>query len=185
MNIQRIAIIGNTASGKSCLSVKLSKELKIPVFHLDKYLWKPGWVRVPEDEFTASHNELISKDFWIIDGVAYFSTMEKRLSAADVILYSDLDPAICKKRALKRMQEEKIRPNPYTNGCPYNETPENIEAQNNVIDSFQNDYKLKLDPLVKSFEKKKIVIYIRDEIETEELFIQIMNQLSGGFSENT
>ena len=67
LNIQRIAIIGNTASGKSCLSVKLSKELKIPVFHLDKYLWKPGWVRVPEDEFTASHNGLISKDFWIID----------------------------------------------------------------------------------------------------------------------
>lgn len=178
MSIQRIVVIGNTASGKSSLSVKLSKELEIPVFHLDKFLWKPGWVRVPENTFTTSHNELISKESWIIDGVAYFSTMEQRLNAADVILYFDLDPAICKKRALKRMQEEKIRPNPYTDGCPYNESPENIEAQNKVIDSFQNDYKLKLDPLVKLFEKKKKVIYIQEEVETEELFIQVMNQLS-------
>lgn len=111
---KRIAIIGNTASGKSTLAVQLSKNLSIPVYHLDKYLWRPGWERVPEEEFVIEHDKIVTQDSWIIEGVAYFSTMKKRLESAELIIYFDLPVEVCKTRALQRMQEEKIRPNPYT-----------------------------------------------------------------------
>jgi adenylate kinase family enzyme len=171
---KKISIIGNTASGKSSLSVQLSKILGIPDFHLDKILWKPGWKRVSEEEFTKEHNKIIDLDSWIIEGVAYFSTMAKRLESADLIIYFDLDPEICKKRALKRMQEEKIRPNPFTNGCPYNESPENITGQNKVIDNFKQ-YQLNLNPLITSLINTKKIIFVRDEIETLELTKSILS----------
>ena len=173
---KRITIIGNTASGKSTLSVLLANKLSIPVYHLDKYLWRPGWERVPEEEFTAEHEKIVSQDSWIIEGVAYFSTMKKRLESADLIIYFDLPVEVCKKRALLRMQEEKIRSNPYTNGCPYDETPENIVAQNKVIEGFVENKK-NLDPLIDSLQVDIRLIYIHDEVESEVLADQILKKI--------
>jgi adenylate kinase family enzyme len=155
----------------------LSKKLEIPVYHLDKYLWKPGWERVLEEDFTKAHNHILTKNSWIIDGVAYFSTVEKRFEYSDMIIYFDIDPEICKKRALIRMKEEKLRPNPYANDCSYDETEENIKAQNKVIDNFQ-EYKLKLDPLINKFKLTKDLIVVGSEIETKEILNQILNDSS-------
>lgn len=168
INYNKIAIVGNTASGKSTLAVLLGKKLGLPVYHLDKYLWRPGWVRVPEAEFTHDHDLLLQHTAWIIDGVAYFSALKKRLLEADVIIYFKLNPTVCKKRALIRMKEEEMRPNPYTNGCPYNKTPENIQAQNNVIDNFKT-YQKGLDEFIETAIASKKVIFVRDEIESEVL----------------
>ena len=176
MNIKRISIIGNTASGKSTLSVELSKKLGLPVFHLDKYLWNPGWVRVSEEDFTKSHNKILNKDKWIIDGVAYFSTVEKRFEFSDLIINFDINPEICKKRALVRMKEEKIRPNPFTNGCPYNETEENIISQNDVIDKF-SEYKLQLDPLINRYKMIKKFYFVEGDIETKKLSNLILKKI--------
>lgn len=183
MNYKKISIIGIAASGKSSLTVKLKEELDLPSYHLDKYFWKPGWEKVLEKDFTNVHNYIIKKDGWILDGVAYFSTLEKRFEYSDIIIYFDINPEICKKRALMRMKEEKIRPNPFTNKCPYNESEENIKAQNKVIDNFQ-EYKLKLDPLIDKYKLTKHVLIIRSEIETKPLLKQILKHIFNNSNNN-
>ncbi|MHA1186071.1 MAG: AAA family ATPase, partial [Candidatus Heimdallarchaeota archaeon] len=82
--MKRITIIGNSAAGKSSLAVLLGKELGLPVYHLDKLLWKPGWERTLEDEFVRKHQEIIDKDQWVLDGVAYKSTYEDRFERAEI-----------------------------------------------------------------------------------------------------
>ena len=136
------------------------------MYHLDKYLWKPGWERVPEEDFNKEHDVILDTGVWIIEGVAYFSALKRRLLASDVIIYFKLDPSILKKRALIRMKEEKVRPNPFTNSCPYDETPENIIAQNKGIDGFKA-YEKDLDEFIASIKGNKKILYVQEEIESE------------------
>ncbi len=154
----------------------MAKKLGFPVYHLDKYLWKPGWERVPEQEFNQEHDALLDLKEWIIEGVAYFPALKRRLEVSDLIIYFKLDSSILKKRALIRMQEEKIRPNPFTNNCPYDETPENILAQNKGIDSFKT-YEKNLDALIDTLLQKKKIIFVQKEIESKVLAEEIIGQL--------
>ncbi|MHA1213244.1 MAG: hypothetical protein ACTSSH_12395, partial [Candidatus Heimdallarchaeota archaeon] len=132
--MKRLAIIGNAGAGKSTLAVLLWKKLNLPVFHLDKLLWKEGWERTPEEEFVAKHQEILEKDEWILDGVAYKSTYEDRFARAEIILFLDVPVEVCVEHAIQRMEEEKTRPNPYVNAnCPY-EGP--IENQKKVMIMF-------------------------------------------------
>ena len=55
-NIKRIAIIGNAGSGKSTLTQKLHTITNLPVYYLDQYFWKPGWVRTDPDEYKKIHD---------------------------------------------------------------------------------------------------------------------------------
>jgi len=154
--MKRITIIGNSAAGKSTLGVMLGKELRLPVYHLDKLLWKPGWERTPEEEFVKKHQEIIDKDQWVLDGVAYKSTYEDRFERAEIIIYLDTSVEICKERAQKRMDEEKIRPNPYVNeNCPYEG---DIEDNFKVIRLFHNEYRPLILKLLEKYEKKRIIL---------------------------
>ena len=153
---KKIAIIGNSGAGKSTLAVLLGEELQIPVFHLDKILWKPGWERTPEDEFVAKHQEIIEKDEWILDGVAYKSTYDIRFKRAEVIIYLDPPLEVCYENAKQRMEEEKIRPNPYvTENCPYEG---DIEENYKVIRLFHEEYRPLIFKYLEKHKEKSIVV---------------------------
>ena len=51
--MERIVIIGCGGAGKSTLARQLGKKLNIPVVHLDKLWWKPGWVESSREEIDA------------------------------------------------------------------------------------------------------------------------------------
>jgi adenylate kinase family enzyme len=157
--MNRIVVIGNAASGKSTFSMKLQKITSIPVFHLDKILWKADWERTPEEEFTIKHNKILEQSRWIIDGVAYKSTYEKRFEASDTIIFLDTPLEICKERALQRMHEDLERPNPYvTEGCRY--PLELVKEQNEVIDMFHNDYRTEIIKLITKYEDSKSTYHL-------------------------
>lgn len=152
--MKRIVVIGNSASGKSTLSMKINEITSIPVYHLDKILWKVDWERTPEEEFTSKHDEILAKANWIIDGVAYKSTIEKRFATADTIICLDTPLEICRERALQRMKEDLVRPNPYvTEGCRY--PLEFIKEQNDVIEKFHNEYRSFIIELMNKFSDLK------------------------------
>lgn len=100
-SMKRVVIIGSSGSGKSTLARQLGKQLNLPVFHLDRYYWQPGWVEMPEAQWNAKVASMVAFDSWIIDG-NYRDTLDARLKRADSVIFMDLHPLICSWRAVKR-----------------------------------------------------------------------------------
>jgi adenylate kinase family enzyme len=101
-NIKRIAIIGNAGSGKSVLAAKLHHILKLPVYHLDKYFWKPNWTHLNLDEYKIIHDQLCDQPKWIIDGMN-LRVADYRLQKADMIIFLDLPRYMCFWNIFKRV----------------------------------------------------------------------------------
>lgn len=116
--MQRIVIIGCGGAGKSTLSRQLGEKLNIPVVHLDKLFWKPGWMEMPKDEFDILHDQEISKDQWIIDG-NFNRTMPERIARCDTVIYLDFSRFACLWGVAKRVLTTygTVRPD-MGEGCP-------------------------------------------------------------------
>ncbi len=172
--MKKIIVIGNAASGKSTLSMKIKEITGIPVYHLDKILWKKNWERTSEEEFIDKHNEIINKGEWILEGVAYKSTYKDRFEAADTIIYLDTTVEICKERAVQRAHEDEESPNPYVNeGCPY--PVELIDKQHEVIELFHDEYRALILEMIDEFREEKNVIHLSNNKEINE-FLSLLSQ---------
>lgn len=99
--MKKILIIGCPGSGKSSLAVWLSKELSLPLVHLDKINWLNNQEYLSRDKFNNQlTNELMKKE-WLIDG-NYNRTLEKRITHADTVIWLDLPKQVCLFRIIKR-----------------------------------------------------------------------------------
>lgn len=99
--MERVAIIGPGGAGKSTLARKLGEVTELPVIHLDREHWRPGWVETPRDEWESRVRELAAAERWIIDG-NYGGTMKTRLERADTIVFLDFGRARCLRGAITR-----------------------------------------------------------------------------------
>lgn len=99
--MKRVAVIGCSGAGKSTFSRRLGAKLGLPVTHLDRLYWRPGWVPAPEDEFHAAQREVVAGDSWVIDG-NYSSSWHIRMPRADTVIFLDYPRRICLRRALLR-----------------------------------------------------------------------------------
>ena len=68
--MQRIVILGNAGSGKSTLAREVGKYLHLPVVHLDKLFWGPGWSKPQNEVFRARVGEALSGDGWVCGGIS-------------------------------------------------------------------------------------------------------------------
>lgn len=100
--MERIMIIGCGGAGKSTLARQLGEKLEIPVVHLDKLFWRPGWNHVTREEFDASVREEMKKEKWIIDG-NYNRTVPERLEHCDTVIYLDFSRLACLLGVAKRI----------------------------------------------------------------------------------
>ncbi len=116
--MERIMIIGCGGSGKSTLARQLGEKLNLPVIHLDKLFWTPGWVSISKEEFNRVHEEAISKEKWIIDG-NFDRTIPVRLRRCDTVIYLDFSRVACLMGVLKRVLTTfgTVRPD-MGEGCP-------------------------------------------------------------------
>ena len=99
--MQRILILGCAGAGKSTLARELGETLRLPVVHLDRLYWRPGWVETPEEEWPAIVREAVAPDAWIVDG-NYGGTMDIRLERADTAVFLDLSRPRCLSNVLRR-----------------------------------------------------------------------------------
>ena len=83
---RRICILGNSGAGKSTLAAALGDVSGLPVVHLDRIFWKPGWIEAPEAEVRAAMTAAAENDAWIIDG-NFKKTLPQRLEKADLVIY--------------------------------------------------------------------------------------------------
>ncbi len=116
--MERILIIGCGGAGKSTLARELGKKLSIPVVHLDKLFWKPGWVSLKPEEFDPLMRRELAKGRWIMDG-NFGRTLPKRLERCDTAIFLDFSRFACLMGVCKRIVTTygKVRPD-MGEGCP-------------------------------------------------------------------
>jgi adenylate kinase family enzyme len=100
--MKRVLVIGSSGAGKSTFAVELGRLINLPVIHLDKEFWLPGWVMTERDEWREKVSELVARDEWIIDG-SFDSSLDIRLPRADTVLFLDYPRYLCFWRIFKRV----------------------------------------------------------------------------------
>ena len=87
--MRRVAVIGNGGGGKSTLSRTLSARLGIPHHEVDPVQFRPDWSSVPADEIECKLDGWLAGDAWIIDGFGPLPCIERRIAAADTVVWVD------------------------------------------------------------------------------------------------
>ncbi len=116
--MRRIIIIGCGGSGKSTLARQLGERLSLPVVHLDKLWWRPGWTHITREEFAVLLEAGLAKDAWIMDG-NFDHTMPRRLQCCDTVIYLDFSRIACIFGVFRRIltTHGTVRPD-MGDGCP-------------------------------------------------------------------
>ena len=76
------------------MALRLGSELNLPVHHLDRLWWLPGWVEKSRERFDAELAEILKQERWILDG-NYLRTMEMRLEKCDTVFLLDYPVELC------------------------------------------------------------------------------------------
>lgn len=116
--MKRVLVLGPPGSGKSTLARRLGARHGLPVFHLDRVFWLPGWVEPDPEAFYAAVARIASGPAWIIDG-NYTDTIGPRLACADTVIYLDVPAWLTLPRILRRIAARYGRERPdAAPGCP-------------------------------------------------------------------
>jgi len=100
--VQRILVLGPCGAGKSTLAVKLGERLGLPVIHLDREYWRPGWLEPTADVWAAQVEELIARPRWVMDG-NYGGTLARRLERAQLVVNLDYPRRVFFPRIVRRL----------------------------------------------------------------------------------
>ncbi len=102
MSAERVIIIGCPGSGKSTFARRLATLTGLPLYHLDLLYHRPDRTKVSREVFDSSLDEIMSTEYWIIDG-NYQRTLEKRISGCDRVFLFDLPAEVCLEGAKERV----------------------------------------------------------------------------------
>jgi adenylate kinase family enzyme len=100
--VHRVAILGSGGSGKSTFSQTMAQITGLPLFHLDEYYWRPGWVQTPPEEWRHVQGALVAHERWIIEG-NYSGTYDLRLPRVDTVIVLSPPRRVCVYRVVKRV----------------------------------------------------------------------------------
>jgi adenylate kinase family enzyme len=111
-------VIGSGGAGKSTFAQKLATRTGLPLIHLDRHFWKPGWVPTPHAEWVECVQHLSNGDSWIMDG-NYGGSLSIRMQRCDAIVFFDVPRLVCLRGIFQRWLVSQFRQRPdLPDGCP-------------------------------------------------------------------
>lgn len=114
----RVMLVGGGGAGKTVMAQALAARLDLPVVHLDREYWLPGWVEPDRDRWNARVAALANAPRWVMDG-NYGSSLASRLERADVVVLLDLPRRVVIPRVLRRAWRYRRSTRPdMAPGCP-------------------------------------------------------------------
>lgn len=113
--------MGCGGAGKTTFAAELGRRTGLPVIHLDRHYWRPGWVETPAAQWRAAQTALAAGEAWIIDG-NYGSTLDVRFARADTVIILALPRWRCIARVLGRWLASRGRA-VQADGCPEHVAP--------------------------------------------------------------
>jgi adenylate kinase family enzyme len=116
--MHRALVIGISGAGKSTFSRQLAERTGLPLIHLDKEFWQPGWKITPAPEWRRKVEVLAAREAWIMDG-NYGGSLDLRLPRADTVIWFDYPRLRCLRRIAWRIATSygTVRPD-LAPGCP-------------------------------------------------------------------
>lgn len=160
-------MIGSSGAGKSTFAKRLSRATGIPVIHLDKLYWNPGWVGTTDEaEWQAKVELVLQGDAWIIDG-NYSGTLALRLQPADTVIFLDLPRALCVWRIIKRtaLYRNKTRPD-LGEGCP-EKLDWNFVTFVRSVWNYPTRSKPKVEKLIAQNQNSKTIVRLKSKADVE------------------
>jgi adenylate kinase family enzyme len=111
-------VVGNGGAGKSTVAAEVGRRLDLPVIHLDRIFWKPGWVPSTPAQMRARVGTLVAGERWVMDG-NYSASFDLRLARADLVVLLDLPRRVTLPAVLGRWWRYRGRTRPsMTDHCP-------------------------------------------------------------------
>ena len=121
--MHRCLVLGSGGAGKTTFSLALGEITGLPVVHLDRHFWQPGWRPLTSEAWEARVRELVQRPAWIMDG-NYGGTLELRLAFADTVVFLDTSRVECLTGVVRRRWAWRGRSRPsLPDGCPERVTP--------------------------------------------------------------
>jgi adenylate kinase family enzyme len=116
--MRRVLVVGCAGAGKSTFARRLAHATGLPVIHLDRHYWRPGWVEPDKEHWASRVGSLVAGPGWIIEG-NYGGTLPARLARADTVIHLDMPRRLCLWRVLRRttLQYGRTRED-MTEDCP-------------------------------------------------------------------
>jgi adenylate kinase family enzyme len=100
--MRRILVIGSPGAGKSTLARGLARRLDLPLIHLDREYFGPGWATPSRSEWREKVAALAARPEWVMDG-NYASTFDLRVPRATAIVWLDIPRWRCLAAVLWRV----------------------------------------------------------------------------------
>jgi adenylate kinase family enzyme len=101
--MKKIDVFGKPGSGKSTLSKNLASATNIKLYALDSILYSKNGDLVDRKTYDEEHENILSSESWIIDGFGPIELFNKRLDAADTLIYIELPYVISYWLVTKRL----------------------------------------------------------------------------------
>ena len=148
--MQKILVIGCPGSGKSTFARALSKQINIPVCHLDLLFWNADKTTVTADLFLSRLTGAMNTDRWIIDG-NYSNTLPLRLEHCDTVFFLDYPTEVC----LEGVRARRGKPRA---DMPWIEQEEDAEFMQ-FIARFTTDRRPNILKLLQQHPQKRIYVF--------------------------
>ncbi len=162
--MERILILGPSGTGKTTLSIKLSKLLNIPSLHLDGISFNEGWVLRKQEEIREDLlNFLNDNEKWVIDG-NWRKSLDLRLEYADTLIYLDYGLEVSINGVKERNKKYNGKSRPDVPQCIEIVDPEFL----NYVHNFEQERGIFLKQKIKNLNKNIKVLVFKSREETEE-----------------